>query len=192
MHARLKPDDYLHTVLTALSTGPDCHLVLDQLPVPLYTTDADGYLTYCNRAAAEFAGREPQVGQDRWCVTARLYSTSGEPMAHDECPMAEAIRTRAALRDRVAIAERPDGRRVAFRAYPTPILDDHDELSGAVNILVDVTEEQSALLAEQAGRCRRLADATYDRATSTALGAMAEGFERTALDLRGESGKASA
>jgi PAS domain S-box-containing protein len=183
MHVRTNPDEYLGTALSALSRGPDCHSVLDQLPVPLYTTDPDGVLTYYNRAAAEFAGREPQLGRDQWCVTYRLYSTTGEFLPHEQCPMAEAIQKKAPVRDRVAIAERPDGTRAAFRPYPTPIFRDDGEFAGAVNMLIDVTDEQRALLAEQAGRCRRLAGATYDRETANTLGAMAEGFERTAQDL---------
>jgi len=184
MHGRLQPDDFLAKALGALSDGPDCHSVLDQLPVPLYTTDPSGLLTYSNSAAAELVGREPQIGQDRWCVTSELYGTTGERLPLDECPMAEALRKREALRDRIAIAERPDGSRVAFRSYATPVINQDEELVGGVSILIDVTEEQSAFLAEQADRCRRLADATYDRATSSALGEMAESFTKVAQDLK--------
>jgi hypothetical protein len=141
-------------------------------------------VTYSNPAAAEFAGREPKIGEDRWCVTARLYSTTGEFVPHERCPMAEALKKKQAVRDRVAIAERPDGTRVAFRPFPTPIVDEAGELIGGLNLLIDVTDEQQRLLQEQAERCRRLADATYDRATSSALGTMAEGFSRTAEELR--------
>ena len=70
------------------------------------------------------------------------------------------------IRDSVAIAERPDGSRVAFRPYPTPLFDDDGALTGAVNMLIDVTDEQSEALHEQADRCRRLADAIYNREAS--------------------------
>jgi hypothetical protein len=50
-------------------------------------------------------------------------------------------------------------------------------------MLIDVTEEQSAALHEQAERCRRLAQATYDRQTSKVLDDMATGFDQTAEDL---------
>lgn len=183
MHGRLEPDDYVSTALSALSRGPDCHAVLDQLPVPLYTTDAAGFITYCNDAGAEFAGRKPWIGRDRWCITHKLYSTTGEPMPHEICPMAESLKNKRPIRGLVAITERPDGARLAFRPYPTPILDDGGQLQGGVNILIDVTDEQRAMLAEQADRCRRLAQATYDRATSTALEAMADGFEMSAANL---------
>ena len=101
--------------------------------------------------------------------------------------MAQAIRQQRPIRNVIAIAERPDGKRVAFRPYPTPLFDEAGKLVGAVNMLVDVTEEQSHSLHEQADRCRRLADATYDRATSKVLGDMASSFEKTAGALSNNS-----
>lgn len=162
-------------------------MVLDNLPAPIYTTDADGNVTYWNRACIELAGRVPELGRDRWCVTWQLYTTSGEPMPHDQCPMADAIREKRIIRNQVAIAERPDGSRVAFKPYPTPLFDAAGVLTGAVNMLIDVSEEQSEALAEQAARCRRLADALYTRESSTVLETMAERFEKAAADLRNES-----
>ena len=181
MHGRLTPEGYLDTALAALAS--DCHATLDELPVPIYTTAADGSVTYWNRACVEFAGREPQLGEDRWCVTWQLFTTTGEPLAHAECPMAEAIKEQSAIRDVIAIAERPDGSRRAFKPYPTPLFNEDGSLRGAVNMLIDVTDEQSQSLHEQANQCRRLADATYDRQTSKVLGDMADGFDRTADDL---------
>jgi PAS domain S-box-containing protein len=39
-----------------------------------------------------------------------------------------------------AMAERPDGTRVPFMPYPTPLFDEEGALIGAVNMLVDVTD----------------------------------------------------
>lgn len=180
MHGRPNPEQLLETALSALASDMDCRAVLDELPYPVYTTDAHGLVTHWNRACVDFAGREPELGQDRWCVTWHLYTTTGEPLTHEKCPMAQAIREKRRIRDTIAIAERPDGKRVAFRPYPTPLLGPDGELRGAVNMLIDVTAEQSDKLHEQADRCRRLAGATYDRGTSKMLGDMADGFDRTA------------
>ena len=178
------PQQFLDTALDALSSDADWRSVLDELPVPVYVTDADGLVTYWNRACVQFAGREPQLGQDRWCVTWRIFTTSGDFLPHDQCPMAQAIREEREVRDAVAIAERPDGSRVAFRPYPTPVFDEAGRLTGAVNVLIDVTEEQTDALQEQAARCRRLAGALYTRESMIVLSTMAEQFERTAADLR--------
>jgi len=183
MYARQAAQQFLDTALGALAAGSGCHSVLDELPVPLYTVDNQGAVTYWNRACVEFAGREPELGRDKWCVTWHLYTTTGEPLPHEKCPMATAVKEQRAVRDAIAIAERPDGSRVAFQPYPTPLFDEAGTLTGAVNLLLDITDEQSHSLHAQAERCRRLADATYDRATCKVLGDMAEGFDRTAEEL---------
>jgi PAS domain S-box-containing protein len=185
MLARQNPEEYLDTALTALSTDADWRSVLDTLPVPIYTTDVEGGVTYWNQACVDLAGREPRLGHDRWCVTWKIYTTAGDHLPHDQCPMAQAIRERRNIRDSVAIAERPDGSRIAFRPYPTLLFDEEGAVIGAVNMLIDVTDEQSDVLQEQAERCRRLAGALYSRESMVVLQKMAEGFERTAADLRG-------
>ena len=113
--------------------------LLDALPAAIYTTDAAGRITSYNQAAVEFSGRTPEIGNDQWCVTWRLYWPDGQPMAHDECPMARALAEDRPIRGGEAIAERPDGSRVAFMAYPTPLHDASGCLVGAVNMLVDLS-----------------------------------------------------
>jgi PAS domain S-box-containing protein len=183
MLARHDPQQILDTAIDALSTVPDWRRVLDELEAPIYVTDPNGAVTYWNRACVEFAGREPQLGKDRWCVTWKIFSTSGDIVPRDQCPMAQAIRRREIIRDAITIAERPDGSRRAYRPYPTPLFNDDGSLRGAVNMLIDVTEEQSEALHEQAKRCRRLAQAVYDRNTTAVLSLMADGFDRTAAGL---------
>jgi PAS domain-containing protein len=172
----------LETALTALQRN-DWRAVLDDLPVPVYTTDTQGSVTYWNKACIDFAGRVPQLGSDRWCVTWQLYTTTGEPLAHEDCPMAETLKTRKEVRGKVAIAMRPDGTRRAFIPYPTPLFDRDGAFSGAVNLFIDVTHEQAGELAEQAARCRRLARATTDIRASEILGDMAQGYAATAATL---------
>ena len=95
--------------------------ILDSLPVAVYTTDRHGKITYYNRAAAEFAGREPEVGKDEWCVTFRLFTVDGLELPHAECPMAITLQENRPVRNVEAIAQRPDGTLVPFLPFPTPI-----------------------------------------------------------------------
>jgi len=184
--ASLNPELLLGEALNALSTVPDWRSVLDALPAPVYTTDAEGAVTYWNQACVTLAGRVPELGRDRWCVTWQIYTTTGEHLPHDQCPMAEAIKTGEQVRDKVAIALRPDGSRVAFRPYPTPLFDSDGALTGAVNLLIDVSDEQVEALTVQADRCRRLADATFNREVSEMLASMADDYDRTAGELSGK------
>lgn len=183
MLSTTRPQLYLDTAIDALRNGDGWRSVLDELPVPIYTTDAEGSVTYWNRACVEFAGREPELGKDRWCVTWQLYTMAGEPLPHDQCPMAEAIKTRKPVRGKVAIVRRPDGSRRAFTPYPTPIFDRSGTFTGAINLLVDVTDEQAGTLAEQAARCKRLSRATTDAQASQILGTMAQDYAAKAAEL---------
>lgn len=186
MQPTIQPEQFLETALDALRHGDGWKAVLDQLPVPIYTTDAEGTVTYCNRTCAEFVGREPRLGEEQWCVTWHLYTMSGDPLPHDECPMARAIREKREIRNEIIVAERPDGQRVACRPYPTPWFDADGKLLGAVNLIIDVSDEQASVLAEQAARCRRLAQATTDRQASEILTSMASGYAATADALRSD------
>src|SRR5215204_3173 len=118
--------------------------VLDGLPAAVYTTDAAGRITYFNRAAVELAGRKPELGKDEWCVSWRLYAADGTPLPHDSCPMAVALRENRPIRGVEAVLERPDGTRIPFLPYPTPLRDPSGSLIGAVNMLVDLTDRKAA------------------------------------------------
>jgi PAS domain S-box-containing protein len=120
--------------------------LLEGLPAAVYTTDAEGKITFFNQAAVEFSGRVPTLGSDEWCVSWKLFWPDGTPMAHDECPMAVALREGRSIRDTEAIAERPDGSRVPFIPYPTPLFGEDGQVVGAINMLVDITDRKKAEL----------------------------------------------
>jgi PAS domain S-box-containing protein len=118
--------------------------VLDALPMAVYITDAAGLITYYNEAAAVFWGRRPELGTSQWCGSWKLFWPDGRPLPYDECPMALALREKRPVRGVEAIAERPDGVRVPFIPYPTPLYDASGALVGAVNMLVDISDRKLA------------------------------------------------
>ncbi len=118
--------------------------LLDALPAAVYTTDAEGRITYYNDAAADLWGCRPTLGSSEWCGSWKLFWPDGTPMPHDQCPMAISLKENRAVRGLEAIAERPDGTRVPFIPYPTPLHDESGKLVGAVNMLVDITERKRA------------------------------------------------
>lgn len=187
MRISAEKEAIVESALTAAASGDGFPALLDGLPVPVYVTDADGAVTYWNAACVNFAGREPELGRDRWCVTWALFTTDGDPLPHAQCPMARAIQEKRAVRGEIAIAMRPDGSRKAFTPYPTPIFDDEGRLTGAVNVLIDVSAEQAGAIREKADRCRRLSRATHDKTAAEVLKHMAIGYDSTAAALR--SGK---
>lgn len=142
------------TVLTA--SEPHYRQLLDAIDIAVYTTDAAGRINYYNEAAARLWGRRPELGEE-WCGSWRLFWPDGRPMPHRECPMAIALNEGRAIRGEDAIAERPDGTRVAFLPHPTPLRSSDGTVVGAVNVMVDITDRKLAenALHEAADSLRR-------------------------------------
>jgi PAS domain S-box-containing protein len=161
--------------------------LLDAIAVPIYATDAEGVITYFNPACIEFAGRTPAINQDRWCITWKLYTDEGEFLPHDQCPMARALQGEQPIRSISAIAERPDGTRLNFMPFPTPLFDKNGALTGAINLFVDVTaEKKAAQLRAEAARCRRWALFVSDKRTLDTLDLLAAEYEEKARRLDAE------
>lgn len=154
--------------------------LLEALPAAVYTTDAEGRITFYNRAAIELSGQTPQLG-DLWCVTWKLFNTDGTRLPHDKCPMALALKENRTVRGVEAIAERPDGTRVPFAPYPTPLHDADGNLIGAINMLVDITERKQA-----EDRQKHLIDELNHRVKNTlaTVQSLAAQTARNALDAK--------
>lgn len=182
-------DHMLRTALAAAKKGnQSLYQAIEQLPAAIYVTDVGGFITFFNSACIDFAGRKPVLGQDQWCVTWKLYTNEGDFLPHAECPMAQAIKTGKSVRGMTAVAERPDGTRVNFLPYPTPLLDGSGQLIGAINILIDVTDvRQASFLMAQAEKSRRLAWSCSDERVSSALLNMADEYEAKAKTLNSRS-----
>ena len=58
--------------------------------------------------------------------------------------MAVALKENRPVRGVGAIAERPDGSRIPFMPFPTPLRDASGALVGGVNLLLDMSQRQGA------------------------------------------------
>ena len=120
--------------------------ILENLPIAVYATDAEGRITFYNDAAAAIWGHRPEFGSARWCGSWRLFWPDGRPMPHDDCPMAVTLREGRPVNGIEAVAERPDGRRISFLPFPSLVRDASGAISGAINALVEVTDRTRAEL----------------------------------------------
>ena len=118
--------------------------LLEALPAAVYTTDAEGVITYCNETARQMAGVTPEIGQTQWCVSYRLHDADGKPLPFDRCPMAIALKEGRPVRNVEILVERPDGMLVPVLPHPTPLRDKDGRLTGAVNMLVDISDRKQA------------------------------------------------
>ena len=114
------------------------------MPAAIYMTDAVGRITFYNEAASALWGYRPELGKSEFCGSWKLYWPDGTHLPHDECLMAIALKEQRPIRGVEAVAERPDGTRVPFIPYPTPLFDGSGALTGAVNMLVDISERKRA------------------------------------------------
>jgi two-component system sensor kinase FixL len=163
------------------------HALIEALGVAVYTTDAEGRLTFYNESAVRLWGWRPALGDIRWCGSWRLYSPDGRPMPHDACPMSVALRESRAVRGEEVVAERPDATRVPFMAYPTPLFDVSGTLVGGVNVLVDITERTAveAALTESEARLRSILDTVPDAIVAIDEQGLVESFSATAEQMFG-------
>ena len=157
--------------------------LVNALPAAVYTTDPSGRITYYNEAAAALWGCRPDLGTSDWCGSWKLFWPDGRIMPHDQCPMATAVKKQQAIRGLEAVAERPDGTRVPFLPFPTPIFNASGVFVGAVNMLVDITERKRAEEATQ--RLASIVDSSDDAIISKGLDGIIRSWNSAASRLFG-------
>ena len=116
--------------------------LLDALPVAAYTCDNEGLITYYNQTAVEVWEREPTLysPMDRYCGSLKLYDKEGLLIPRDECWMALALKQQKVLHGKEIVVETEEGSRKTVLAHASPMYNIHGEVTGAVNVLVDISE----------------------------------------------------
>jgi PAS domain S-box-containing protein len=113
--------------------------LIEGLPVAIYTVDINGKIKIYNEAAVNLWGREPEEGNEMWCGSHTIYDSSGKWVAHEECPMAIALKENRALTAEIII-ERPSGDVRHVLVHPQPIHDIKGNSLGAINAMVDISD----------------------------------------------------
>ncbi|MEO6721455.1 MAG: PAS domain S-box protein [Ferruginibacter sp.] len=119
--------------------------LLQLLPTAVYTCDASGYIQLYNQTAVDLWGREPEIGKDMWCGSWKIFDpVTGAEIPLDSCPMSKVLKEGREVIGEEIVVERPDGVRRNVIPHPRPIFDLSGKLTGAINMLIDVTEERLA------------------------------------------------
>jgi diguanylate cyclase (GGDEF)-like protein/PAS domain S-box-containing protein len=141
---------------TPASRSERALLAIAALPVAVYDCDAGGHILGFNAAAASLWGREPQVGIDQWTGAPQTFMADGRPLAPADGPMASCLRTGARIDGTEILVERQDGSRRHVRHHVQPLRDAQGQLTGAINVVLDLTErkhqERRLLLSDESSR----------------------------------------
>ncbi|WP_164851339.1 ATP-binding protein [Larkinella soli] len=134
--------------------------LVESLPAAVYTCDHQGRIQLYNRKAVELWGREPEIRREFWCGSLKCYRSDGSELPVDQSPMAVALKTARPPGPQEVIIERPDGERRHILANPQPLFDPDGRMTGAVSMLVDVTDlkRTEQALRESERRFRTVAD----------------------------------
>jgi two-component system CheB/CheR fusion protein len=120
--------------------------LIEALPGAVYATDDAGRITSYNHAVAELWGRTPDLGMSD---TSLLFWPDGTPISKDKSPMVVSMKEERPIRGVEVAVDRPDGVRTPFFVYTTLLRSDSGEIRGAVNMLVDITENKRAEAVER-------------------------------------------
>ena len=114
--------------------------LIQDLPEAVYTCNAGGKIELYNNAAVDLWGRTRQIGHDVWCGSFKMYRTDGTYLPHDISPMAQAIKNGEGDYSTEIVIEQANGERRFARTNPIPLYDKDGKLSGALNMLIDITD----------------------------------------------------
>src|SRR5258707_4759678 len=118
--------------------------LFEQLPFAVYVCDRNGLVLRYNRRAAELWGRSPKLGDpdERFCGSYRMFRPDGSLLPHDQCPMADVLRTGVSVREQEVHIERPNGSRGVALVDIEAVKDSGGNIVGAVNCFQDITERK--------------------------------------------------
>ncbi len=137
--------------------------LIENLPVAIYTCDTEGNTILHNKAAVDLWGNEPTAKENSWSSSWKLSPTGQFDLPFPEQKSNSVAKNSDPIPGSEIIIHQPNGTKKQVIAFHAPLFKECGKLSGAVNLLVDITshkekeqrirasEEKYRSLFEQAG-----------------------------------------
>jgi two-component system CheB/CheR fusion protein len=123
-------------------TGEHFRHLVKELPAAVHSCDVNGRITFYNDAAIKIWGREPQLEKELWTGSFKMFKSDGSPLPLESSPIAMAVKKGRVIPGEEIIIERPDGTRSIVQVYPQPEFGLSGEITGAINMVFDITEQK--------------------------------------------------
>lgn len=138
--------------------------LIQHLPEAVYTCDEKGYIQVYNKAAELLWGRKPVPGKDKWNGAYKLLNTDGSILNFEDAPIAASIQQQKPGYGKELIIKREDGSTRHVLSSPAPIFNVAGQLTGAVNILIDITakKEREVLIQKTEEKYKNLIEQATD------------------------------
>ncbi|RXJ45718.1 PAS domain S-box protein [Gelidibacter gilvus] len=121
--------------------------LISELPVAAYSCDADGKISFFNKAAAILWDTEPKIGEDSFCGFSKMLDEDGQTIPLHLSPMAISLNEGRIVSGRSGTVERASGERRYVLPHVVPYIDSSGKVTGAVNVVTDITEIKVAQIA---------------------------------------------
>ncbi|MFW5862499.1 MAG: PAS domain S-box protein [Spirochaetota bacterium] len=118
--------------------------IFEILPIGLWIADENGTLQKGNPAGVQIWGDEPRVGQDEYGVFSARRLPSGEEIQPYDWALAHSINEGITVKDELLEIDTFDGKKKIILNYTAPVIDDNNNLQGAIIVNQDITDRKLA------------------------------------------------